>query len=66
MKEALTYKGYNGSILYSNEDQLFYGKVNLQTDTVAYEGKTLDELETSFREAVDHYLELRKEIDKSN
>ena len=39
-----TYRGYTGSIKYSEEDQLYFGKVQGLLDTIFYEGDTIDEL----------------------
>jgi predicted HicB family RNase H-like nuclease len=53
----LEYKGYIGSIEYSREDRLLYGKVLGITGLISFEGTTGEELETDFREAVDSYFE---------
>ncbi len=52
----LEYKGYTGSIEYSKEDDLLYGKVLGINGLISYEGKTGQELENDFKEAVDSYL----------
>jgi len=52
----LEYKGYKGSIEYSKEDDLLYGKVLGMRGLISYEGKTGKELEADFREAIDDYL----------
>ena len=52
----LEYKGYTGSIEYSKEDDLLYGKVLGINGLISYEGKTGKELENDFKEAVDTYL----------
>jgi predicted HicB family RNase H-like nuclease len=36
----LNYKGYTGSIEYSREDDLFFGKVPGIRSLISYEGKT--------------------------
>jgi predicted HicB family RNase H-like nuclease len=64
MSNILNYNGYIGSVEYSSEDRIFFGKVELVTDVVTFEGSTPDELENSFREAVDGYIELCKEVGK--
>lgn len=50
------YKGYTGSIEYSKEDDLLYGKVLGIRGLISYEGKTGQDLERDFRESVDSYL----------
>lgn len=55
--KQLSYKGYTGSIEYSREDDLFYGKVLGIQSLISYEGKTGKELEKYFQEAIDDYLD---------
>ena len=59
--KALKYKGYTGSIEYSQEDELLYGRVTGINSLVSYEGKSGKELEKDFIESVDDYLLMCKE-----
>jgi len=52
----LEYKAYIGSIEYSREDDLLYGKVLGINGLISYEGKTGSELEADFKDAIDTYL----------
>lgn len=52
----LEYKGYSGSIEYSEADGLLYGKVLGIKGLLSYEGETGKDLEVDFKEAVDAYL----------
>lgn len=52
----LEYKGYTGSIEYSKEDKLFYGKLLGIKSLISYEGKTGPQLEKDFIAAVHDYL----------
>jgi len=52
----LNYNGYTGSIEYSEEDNLLFGKVLGIQGLISYEGKTGKALETDFQEAIDVYL----------
>ena len=52
----LEYKGYSGSIEYSEEDNLLYGKVLGVQGLISYEGLTGKDLEADFAEAIDTYL----------
>lgn len=52
----LEYKGYTGSIEYSKEDKLFYGKVLGINSLISYEGETGPDLEQDFIESIDEYL----------
>lgn len=62
MKDTLTYKGYSGSIKVSVSDNCLHGSLLFIDDKVTYEGSTPKELEDNFKEAVDGYIELCKEI----
>ncbi len=53
----MEYKGYTGSIEYSKDDDLLYGKVLGIKGLISYEGKTGNELECDFREVIDTYLD---------
>lgn len=53
----LTYKGYIGSIEYSKEDGLLFGKVQGIKSLISYEGESGEDLEEDFQEAIDAYLE---------
>ena len=58
----LKYKGYTGSVEYSEEDKCLFGKVQGMTkDGITYEGTTVEELTADFEEAVDDYLQMCEE-----
>ncbi|MCP5104728.1 MAG: type II toxin-antitoxin system HicB family antitoxin, partial [bacterium] len=52
------------SVEYSAEDEIFHGKIEFITDTVLYEGRSVDEVKTNFQEAVEDYIEACEEIGK--
>ena len=58
MKNMIEYKGYVGSVEFSQDDELFYGKVQGIRSLVSYEGSNATELMEDFHAAVDDYLEL--------
>lgn len=58
MKDMMAYKGYFGSVHYSDEDQIFHGKIEFIRSLVSYEGTDVRSLRTAFKEAVDDYLKL--------
>jgi len=64
-KDTITYKGYIGSVRYSDEDGVFFGKIEGISDLVTFEGQSVPELKNTFHEAVDGYLEHCKEIGKN-
>ncbi|MCX6272095.1 MAG: type II toxin-antitoxin system HicB family antitoxin [Bacteroidetes bacterium] len=65
MKDVMKYKEYLGSVQYSAEDQVFYGKLEGTADLVTFEGASVDQLQSSFEEAVDDYLEICENTGKS-
>lgn len=60
----LKYKGFSGSVEVSWEDNCLTGQVCLVGDMVLYDGKTLDQLEHAFHNAVDSYLEFCEKHNK--
>lgn len=58
MSEMLEYKGYLGSVEYSYEDEVLYGRLEFIRDLVNYEGEDAKGIKAAFEEAVDDYLEL--------
>ena len=53
---TLKYKGYVGSVAYSEPDKVFFGKLEGIDDLVNYEGESVKELTDAFHEAVEDYL----------
>ncbi len=64
MKDILKYKDFIGSVHYSSDDQVFFGKIEGIDDLVTFEGTTVSEINKSFKEAVEDYIELCKETGK--
>lgn len=53
----LKYKGYTGSVEWSDEDNCYFGRVvGMEGDCITYEGDDTSALESDFRDAVDTYL----------
>lgn len=59
----LRYKGYVGSVEYSEEDNCLFGRVQGLDKgiLILYEGNTVDELKADFEEAINSYLESCKD-----
>ena len=53
MKDMMKYKDYYGSVHYSDEDQIFHGKMEFIRSLVSYEGADVKTLRKSFEHAVD-------------
>lgn len=52
----LEYKGYSGTIEYSETDGLLFGKVLGIKGLISFEGQTGKELEADFKESINTYL----------
>ena len=61
MSDFIEYKGYQGSVEYSAEDDILYGKVQFIKSLLMYEGETLHELKEMFHQVIDEYLQECKE-----
>src|SRR5699024_2919854 len=55
---AMIYKGYTAKVEYDAHDHLFVGRLMGISDIVVFDGSTVEELETRFKESVDHYIEV--------
>lgn len=55
---TMTYRGYAARIEYDADDRIFIGRLAGIKDIAVFHGSTVNELETAFRETVDHYLEV--------
>lgn len=56
MSNTMEYKGYVGSVEFSEEDCIFFGKVMGIRSLLSYEGSTAAELVADFYGTVDDYL----------
>ena len=58
MNNIMQYKGYIGSVEFSENDRVLFGKVQGIRSLISYEGTTVQELLDDFHGAVDDYLAL--------
>lgn len=56
MNNTIEYRGYVGSIEFSEEDEVFFGKVLGIRSLISYKGENATELISDFHGAVDDYL----------
>ena len=54
----MEYKGYFGKVEFNDEANIFYGEVINLRDVVTFQGETVTELRSAFRDSVDDYLDL--------
>ena len=53
---TMTYKGYIGTVSFSEKDGVFFGKVEGIDGLVNFEGDSVKQLTDAFHDAVDDYL----------
>ena len=63
MNNVLTHKGFIGSVHFSADDNVFFGKVEGINDMITFEGETVQELRDAFRYMVDEHI---KDCDAEN
>ena len=56
------YKGYLGSLEFSEEDEMFFGKGLGIRSLISYEGDKVKDLVSVFHDAVNEYLRLDKAL----
>lgn len=56
MSSLLSYKKYNGTVEYSDEDECLFGKVIGIKSLISYEGTSVQELKKDFENTIDEYL----------
>jgi predicted HicB family RNase H-like nuclease len=64
MKGLLKYKSFVGSVNFSDEDKVLYGKIEGITDLISYEGDSVKDITNAFEEAVEDYLDLCAQVGK--
>ena len=65
MKDVITYKDFIGSVHFSAEDSIFYGKIEGIEDLVTFEGNDVEGINIAFQEAVEDYIQLCKDNNKA-
>jgi predicted HicB family RNase H-like nuclease len=54
----LKYKGYIGDVEYDSDGKIFTGEVIGLRTVLTFQGRTTDEIEESFRQTIDLYLNM--------
>lgn len=57
----MRYKGYTGRVEYDDEAKIFHGEVLDTKDVITFQGSSVEEIETAFRDSIDDYLEFCRE-----
>jgi len=58
---TMTYKGYDGLVVYDEDAELFHGEVINLRDVITFQGKSVDELKQALVDSVEDYLTFCKE-----
>lgn len=58
---TLNYKGFIGTVAYSEKDNVFFGKIEGIDGLVNFEGASVTELKNAFHDAVDDYISFCEE-----
>ena len=54
----MNYKGYQAHISYSEEDEIFVGRVtNIEHDIIVFDGTSVAELQQALKAVIDEYIE---------
>jgi len=64
MSNLLKYKNYSGSVEFCAEDAVFYGKVHGINDLITFEGESVNQLQSAFKESVNDSLDTCDKIGK--
>ena len=59
------YRGFKTTVKFSEEDNLYYGKIENTTDLISFHSEEENGFYDSFVEAVEDYLEFCKEVNKT-
>jgi len=60
MDNTLKYKDFVATVKYSEEDEVFIGRIEGINSVVSFEGESVAELKEAFKEAVESYLTVCK------
>jgi predicted HicB family RNase H-like nuclease len=63
MNDTLTYKGFIGSVHFSADDGVFFGKLEGINDLITFEGKTVNDLTNAFYYVIEEHI---KDCQKEN
>jgi len=60
----MKYKGYEATVKFDDEAELFHGEVINTRDVVTFQGKSVSELKKAFRDSVEDYLDFCREMNE--
>ena len=60
--DQINYKDFIGSVNFSANDQIYYGKIEGISDLVTFEGNSVQTLTLDFHQAVEDYIKDCKDL----
>ena len=63
--DMMKYKGYRATVVYDSVDNIFVGQVFGIKDSLNFHGCSIEELEKSFHESIDNYIEACEKYGKT-
>lgn len=57
----MEYKGYLGIVEYDSDAKIFHGDIINTRDVITFQGSTVHEIESAFKESIDDYISWCKE-----
>ncbi len=60
----LEYKGYHGAVEYDYDAEILFGEVVGLRDVVTFQGKSVTELEQTFKDSIDEYLTFCEQLNR--
>lgn len=61
----MKYKGYFGQVAYDDEAKIFHGELLGIRAVITFQGTTVEEIESAFKDSVDDYLDWCKKRRKT-
>ena len=60
----MNYQGYQTSVTFDEDADIFHGTVVNTRDVITFQGRSVDEIRTAFKDSVDEYLKFCAERDR--
>ena len=57
----LKYKGYTGAVEFDDQARIFHGEILDTRDVITFQGSSVEDIEKSFKESIDDYLDFCSE-----
>lgn len=61
----MRYKGYYGRVEYDDEAKIFHGELVGMRAVITFQGTTVEELKTAFKDSINDYLDWCKKKKKT-